>query len=76
MKAIKAVYDNGRVSLAEEAPSPGPVEVVVVFPDGEADPWERIESEPTMRPAFAKFMQQCLEDIEKGKAKPLNLEDL
>ena len=75
MKAIKAVYEDGRLSLAEEAPEKGPVEVVIVFPNGEEDPWERILSEPTMRPAFAKFMQEALDDIAQGKTKPLNLDD-
>jgi len=76
MKAVKAIYDKGTLKLAEPAPEEGPVEVVVVFPEQTDDPWERIENEPTLRPAFAKFMQECQEQIDQGQAKPLDLNDL
>ena len=39
MKAIKAIYENGKVKLSEKPEEPGPVEVVVVFPEPSDDPW-------------------------------------
>jgi hypothetical protein len=33
-------------------------------------------AEDTPRPAFAKFAKECLEKIAKGKAKPLDLDQL
>jgi len=76
MKAAKATYNNGKITLAEAPPEPGPVEVLVVFPEAADDPWHSILAEQTPRPAFAAFAQQCLEDIAKGKAKPLDLDQL
>jgi hypothetical protein len=76
MKAIRGVFEDGRLSLNEEAPEKGPVEVLVVFPNGEEDPWERILNDTRRRPALDKFMQECMEEIKQGKAKPLNLDDL
>ena len=62
--------------MSEPAPEEGPVEVLVVFPEDGDDAWERIENESTMRPGFAKFMQQCEEDIKQGKATPLDVNQL
>jgi hypothetical protein len=76
MKAIKATYKNGKITLSEKPPEPGPMEVLVVFPEATDDPWESILAETTVRPAFAKLVQQCREDIAKGKAKPLELDQL
>ena len=76
MRAVRAVYDKGTLKLAEPVPEEGPIEVLVVFPDATDDLWERIENEPTLRPAFAKFMQDCQEQINQGQAKPLELKDL
>jgi len=74
MKAIKATYQNGQVSFSEPAPEEGPVEILVVFPEQDEDPWEKMLNEPTPRPAFAKFMQECLDEIAQGKAVPLDLD--
>lgn len=78
MKAIPAVFVNGQVTLAEPAPDGNgmPVEVLVIFPDPEVDPWERILNESTMRPSFKKYMEECLEEIAQGKAEPLDLDKL
>jgi hypothetical protein len=76
MKAVKATYRNGRITLSEKPPEPGPFEVLVVFPEATDDPWESILAEQTPRPAFAKFVKSCLKDIAKGKAKPLDLDQL
>src|SRR6516164_7051719 len=69
MKAIKATYADGQITLAEKPPEKGPIEVLVVFPDEKDDPWGAILAEQTPRPAFAKFAEECLDKIAKGKAK-------
>ena len=76
MKAIKATYKNGKITLSEKPTEAGPMEVLVVFPEASDDPWSSILAETTPRPAFARFAQDCLEDIAKGKAKPLDLDQL
>ncbi len=76
MKAIQATYKNGQVSFAEKPPERGPVDVLVVFPEAGDDPWQGILAEQTVRPAFAEFARECLEKIAKGKAKPLEFDQL
>jgi hypothetical protein len=76
MKAVKATYASGKITFSEPPPKVGPVEVLVVFPEAADDPWETILAEQTPRPAFAKFADECLEKIAKGKAKPLDLDQL
>lgn len=76
MKAVKAIYEKGKIVLSETPSETGPMEVVVVFPEAADDPWAGILAETTPRPAFAKFAQECLEKIAKGKAKPLELDQL
>ncbi len=78
MKAVKAIYQNGQITLSEPLPDadPEPVEVLVVFPEEADDPWQKILDEPAMRPSFAKFMQECEKDIAQGKAQPLDLSQL
>ena len=76
MKAVKATYRNGQISFSEMPPETGPVEVLVVFPEATDDPWHRILTEQTPRPAFAEFAKECLEKIAKGKAKTLELDQL
>lgn len=76
MKAVKATYENGKIAFAEPPPSPGPVDVLVVFPEPADDPWESILAEATTRPAFAEFAKDCMKKIAKGKAKPLDLDQL
>ena len=43
MKAVKAIYENGKIKLSEKPAEKGPVEVMVVFP--ETDPWDAILNE-------------------------------
>ena len=47
-----------------------------VFPEATDDPWQHILAEQTPRPAFVKFAKECLDQIAKGKAKPLELDQL
>jgi hypothetical protein len=74
MKAIKAVYRDGRIHLTEPAPDPGPVEVLVVFP--EDDPWQRLLDDPTPRPALVELVKEVRREQEQGKTRPLDLGDL
>lgn len=76
MKAVKAIYEEGKITLSEEPAENGPVEVLVVFPDEAADPWQAILDEPAPRASFLEFAKQCEEEIKLGKAQPLNLDDL
>ena len=76
MKAIKAIYQNGKIKFTEKPADTGPVEVLVVFPEAADDPWEAILNEETPRPAFLKFVEKCQEEIKKGKAKPLKIKQL
>jgi hypothetical protein len=76
MKAVKATYASGQITFSEAPPEEGPVEVLVVFPEAADDPWASILAEDTPRPAFAAFAKECVEKIGKGKAKPLDLDEL
>ncbi|HEY2412609.1 MAG TPA: hypothetical protein VGI40_10220 [Pirellulaceae bacterium] len=76
MKAVKAIYEKGRIKLSEKPTESGPTEVLVVFPEPADDPWEAILNDPTPRPAFTKFVEECKREIAAGKTKPLNLDDL
>jgi hypothetical protein len=75
MKAVRAVYNKGKVKFAEKPAEVGPVEVLVVFPEDD-DSWKEILSERKPRAEFLAFAQQCEEAIKQGKSKPLRLEDL
>jgi len=76
MKAVKAIYEKGKVKLSEKRAEQGPLEVLVVFPEPADDPWTEILNDPPPRPAFLKFVKACQEEIRHGKAKPLDLKDL
>jgi hypothetical protein len=76
MKAIKAIYRNGKVTFTEKPSDPGPVEVVVVFPESSDDPWASIVAEKTLRHSFAKYAQESMKEIRAGKGKPLKVRDL
>lgn len=76
MKAMKATYENGRFTLAEAPPEMGPVDVLVVFPEHQDDPWLSILAEECPRPAFSSFADECLEQIQSGQASPLKLDQL
>ena len=74
MIAVKAIYQDGTLKFEEAAPITGPVEVMVVFPDPEEDPWQPILEDARPRPALDKFLQECLEEIAQGKSEPLDLD--
>ena len=76
MKAVKAIYKNGKVELSERPRDPGPIEVVVVFPEASDDPWEKVLAESKPRPAMSRVVRQVRKEILQGKAKPLDLKQL
>jgi hypothetical protein len=76
MKAVKATYENGHVTLAEAPPSSGPIEVLVVFPEAADDPWEQILANPTARPELSRWVAEIETEIAQGKTRPLKIEDL
>jgi hypothetical protein len=76
MKAVKATFENGQVTLTEPPPSVGPIEVLVVFPELSDDPWERILADPSQRPELSKWITEVESEIAAGKTRPLAIDDL
>lgn len=76
MKAVKGIYENGRIQLSEQPSHEGPLEVLVVFAEPAGDPWATILNEATPRESFLQFAAQCEVEIRQGKDAPLNLDDL
>lgn len=80
MKAVKAIYENGKIKLSEKVSEKlseqGPLEVLVVFPEPAQDPWEEILNDRRPRPKLSKLVKQVKKEIAQGKAKPLDLDDL
>ncbi len=76
MKAIKATYHKGKVKLAEKPAEPGPVEVLVVFPEPDDDPWEAILKEKKPRPALERLANEVRKEIARGRAKPMDFDQL
>ncbi len=76
MKAVKATYENGQITLTESPPSGGPIEVLVVFPEKSDDPWERILSDPTRSPELSKWITEVESEIAAGNTSPLTIDKL
>ncbi len=76
MKAVKAIYENGKVKLSEKPNTAGPLEVLVVFPEPSDDPWESMINDPAPRPALARRIEEVRDEIARGKTKPLTLDQL
>ena len=76
MKAVKAIYQNGKIKLSEKPEEAGPTEVLVVFPEQVEDPWQKILDDPRPRPALEEYVKQCREEIAQGKTRPLDLDQL
>ena len=76
MKAVKAIYEKGKVKLSEKPKSQGPIEVLVVFPEAADDPWSEILNDATPRPALARWAKEVKQEIAQGKANPLQIEQL
>jgi hypothetical protein len=76
MKAIKAKFENGLITLAEPPSESGPTDVLVVFPEPADDPWQRILDDSTPRPALERYVREVEPEIAAGRAKPLDLGQL
>jgi hypothetical protein len=76
MKAVKGVYEKGKIKLAEKPDEPGPLEVLVVFPELADDPWHEILSDPTPRPVLDQWVREVKEEVAQGQATPLDLQQL
>ncbi len=76
MIAIRGIYENGQIRLEKPIEDAGPVEVLVVFPDGANDPWTRILEDASPRPRLAEWVKEVEEEIAQGKAVPLDLGQL
>lgn len=78
MKAVPAIYQEGQITLSEPAPEiePGPVKVLVVFPEEADDPWRKILDERTPRPSFLQHVEEVEKEIAAGKTEPLDLNRL
>ena len=71
MKAIKATYMDGQITLSELPAFSGPTEVMVVFPDATDDPWHRILDDATPRPTLSARIKDVEAEIREGKARAL-----
>ncbi len=76
MKILKGKYKNGRVTLREPAPEPGPIDVEVVFVDPDDRRWEEIIRDRAPRPALSSEADEVLEDYRADKTTPLNPEKI
>jgi hypothetical protein len=76
MKAVKATYRNGKITLSEKPLQKGPMEVLVVFPEATDDPWEQILTDATPGPVLTQWMKEVEEEIAHGKTTPLDLDRL
>src|SRR5438094_8768223 len=76
MRDLRATYQNGKITLSEKPSEPGPMDVLVVFPELGDDPWERILNDAIPRPALTQWMKEVEREIAEGKASPLDLDQL
>ncbi|HOB73195.1 MAG TPA: hypothetical protein PKG54_01595 [Phycisphaerae bacterium] len=76
MRAIRAVIDDGKVTLLEPADLSGRHEVLIVVNDAEAttgdQEWGRILRDQKARPAFDEFLCAADGEIAAGKTEPLD----
>jgi hypothetical protein len=73
MIAIRALYENGQVTLLDPVDSngDGPLEGLLVLPRPEADPWDRIINDPTPRPALTREGDEVLAEHRAGRTGPM-----
>ena len=75
MRTIKAIIENGKVTLLEPTEIPGRHEAVIVVSDAETSPgdqeWARILNEQAPRPAFDDFLREAEKEIASGTAETL-----
>lgn len=80
MRAIKAIIENGKVTLLEPAELPGRHEALIVVGDMEASAtdrgWAEILRDQSPRPALDAFLREAEEEIAAGMTQPLDPEKL
>lgn len=76
MKAVKATYKIGKITLSEKPKEKGPMEVLVVFPEPADDPWDAILNDSTPRPKLTQWIKEVEEEIRHGKASPMDFDRL
>ena len=78
MIAVRALYENGQVTLLDpvDANGDGPLEGVLVLPVPEVDHWDRIINDPTPRPALMQEGDEILAELRAGMTEPLDPDDL
>jgi ABC-type nitrate/sulfonate/bicarbonate transport system ATPase subunit len=76
MKAIKAKYKNGKVTLSEPPPCDEADEVLVIFQNDAEEPWDRILKDTSRRPKLEREIEKVKRQIARGETKPLRIEDL
>ena len=72
MKAVKAKYENGLITLSEPPPASGPTDVLVVFPEPAEDPGQQILDDSSPRPALTQCVAEVEAEIAAGRAKTLD----
>jgi hypothetical protein len=71
MKAFKARFENGKVTLNEPVPDSGPVDVLVVFPETVEDPWQTVVHDAPPRTDLSKTAERArLDSAAKPPSKP------
>jgi hypothetical protein len=76
MRAIKAIIDDGKVTLLEPAEIAGRHEALIVVADAETSAgdqeWARILHEQSPRPALDDFLREAEKEITSGATEPLD----
>jgi hypothetical protein len=70
MHAIKAIVEDGSVTLQEPLNVEGRVEAILVILDTE--PWDVLVRDPRPRPALTKASEQALDEFLHGQTVPLD----
>lgn len=68
MKAVKARFENGQVTLSELPPATTPADVIVFFPEPADDPWEHILMDPNPCAALEQWVKDVDEDNRRKKS--------
>ncbi len=70
MQAVKAIVENGSVTLQEPLEARGRVEAILVVLD--AEPWDALLRDTRARPELSRASREALEEFLGGQATPLD----
>ncbi|MGD0898528.1 MAG: hypothetical protein ABR915_11875 [Thermoguttaceae bacterium] len=70
MQAVKAIVEDGNVTLQEPLSVKGRVEAILVVLD--AEPWDALIRDSRPRPELTGASREALEEFLSGQATPLN----